>query len=235
MKIFGVIPARGGSKGIPRKNLCPLLGRPLIEYTIKAAQQSELLDDFWVSTEDEEIAEVSIALGAKVLKRPVFLAEDDTPSLPVLVHFINNIGISGDDAVCHLLPTYPLRDGALIDRVIESFQDKDPDSVKVVKRVKQHPFKMYTFGFYLTPYEDTPFRRGVGPDYPRQRLTPLLVGAAACDVIKASVIIGGSTEGERMLPYIISGETGIDIDQLTDIHAAEYLLEVGDYAIPAYR
>ena len=89
-KIVCVIPARGGSKGIPKKNIISLKGKPLISYTIRASLESEVCET-WVSTDSDEISDISMKFGARVLKRPAELAEDDSSTESVLIHFAENI------------------------------------------------------------------------------------------------------------------------------------------------
>ena len=124
--IFGVIPARGGSKGIPQKNVRQVCGKPLIAWTIEAAQQSVLLDRWVVSTEDPEIASISRLYGAEILDRPPQLATDTTPTLHVLKHALNHVSA---DIVVLLQPTSPIRSSGLIDRCIRQFQDTQADSL----------------------------------------------------------------------------------------------------------
>ena len=114
--VIGIIPARGGSKRVPRKNIRTLLGKPLIVWTFEAARQSLLLDRYVVSTEDNEIAEISQTYGVEVIQRPEELAMDDTPSLPVFQHAIEHLE---GDIIVILQPTSPLRTGADIDGAIE--------------------------------------------------------------------------------------------------------------------
>ena len=112
MTVVGIVPARGGSKGIPRKNIAPLLGKPLLAYTAEAALAARRLARVILSTDDDEIAEVGRRCGLEVLfMRPPELARDDTPMLPVVQHAVRWLEERGDryDAVCLLQPTNPLR------------------------------------------------------------------------------------------------------------------------------
>src|ERR1700754_4353235 len=117
MKLLAIIPARGGSKGVPRKNIRPLAGRPLIAYSIVAAQQSKAVDRLLVSTDDAEIADVSRTLGAEVHLRPAALAMDDTPTRDVLEWVVTELAAEGYgcDAVLTLQPTSPARTSKHID------------------------------------------------------------------------------------------------------------------------
>jgi CMP-N-acetylneuraminic acid synthetase len=126
MKVLGVIIARGGSKGIPRKNLADVGGKPLIYYTIDAAQQSRKLTSVIVSTDDEEIAVTSRHFGVDVpFMRPAELGSDQTLTIDVLIHVCHWMIDQGRryDAVCLLQPTSPQRSGELIDKCIEAFEN----------------------------------------------------------------------------------------------------------------
>lgn len=138
MRVLGIITARGGSKGIPRKNLAPVCGKPLIEYTIKSAQSARKLTETIVSTDDQEIAEVCMGLGVEApFLRPEELARDTTPTLPVLQHAITTLSERGRnfDAVCLLQPTSPQRSRDLIDRCIEQFETAGTDSLITVSKI----------------------------------------------------------------------------------------------------
>ena len=119
-RVIAIIPARGGSKGIPRKNIKPLLGKPLIAYTIEVAVASKLLDKIVVSTEDAEIAEISQRWGAEVVRRPEELARDDSPSVDAILHVIHWFEERGQyfDITALLEPTSPLRKADDLDNAI---------------------------------------------------------------------------------------------------------------------
>lgn len=107
--ILGLIPARGGSKRLPRKNVLPFNGRPLIAWTILEAAKSAYLDEIFVSTEDEEISLVSQSYGVDIIRRPLDLAVDTAPMYPTILHAIKRANLTDNDAVCLLHPTSPLR------------------------------------------------------------------------------------------------------------------------------
>lgn len=138
MKILGIIPARGGSKGIPKKNIRLLGSKPLLAYTSEVALQSSLLSEVIVSTDDDEIIAVAQKLGVKTpFKRPLELAQDDTPTLEVILHALNwykdqDIHF---DAVCLLQVTYPFRTLAFLNEAIEKFSSNDCDALISVQKV----------------------------------------------------------------------------------------------------
>ena len=134
MRVLGIITARGGSKGIPRKNIVPLAGKPLLAWTAEAALASKLTR-IVLSSEDLEIAEVAKRYGIEVpFLRPAELAQDETPTLPVLQDTVRRLAEADDhyDAVCLLQPTNPLRGPALIDQCIDLMESADVDSVFTV-------------------------------------------------------------------------------------------------------
>ena len=137
-KVLGIIPARGGSKGIPRKNIKLLGGKPVIHYTIDSAKKSQLLTDIFVSTDDLEIAEVAETAGIKVpFLRPSNLALDNSPSFDVITHVLDEFDKMGKqyDAICLLQPTSPFRELGFIDKCIEKFEKSDANSLISVLRV----------------------------------------------------------------------------------------------------
>jgi CMP-N,N'-diacetyllegionaminic acid synthase len=132
MRVLGLIPARGGSKGVPRKNISPLCGRPLLEYTAQSALAARRLSRVILSTDDHEIAELGESLGIVVpFMRPKELADDASPTLPVVLHALDFMQSGGEsfDAVCILQPTSPLRRSLDIDNCIELMEETGADSV----------------------------------------------------------------------------------------------------------
>ena len=136
-KIIAVIPARGGSKGIPRKNIKILAGKPLIAWTIETAKKSKYLDRVIVSTENREIAEISKKYGAEVVKRPEELATDAAPIEPVLeqvITYLENNENYNPDIIVLLQPTSPIRFARHIDEAVKTFLQGEYDSLMSVRR-----------------------------------------------------------------------------------------------------
>ena len=123
MEILSIIPARGGSKGIKRKNILPILGKPLVAYSIEASLNSKYITRTLVSSEDDEILEVSEKYGAETMRRPMELAQDVTKTAPVMVDVLNKLAKDGyePDYVVLLQPTCPLRDGNFIDKAFDFY------------------------------------------------------------------------------------------------------------------
>ncbi|EDP94260.1 acylneuraminate cytidylyltransferase family protein [Kordia algicida OT-1] len=148
MNILVVIPARGGSKGVPGKNKKLLNGKPLIQYSIDAALQSKYISEVVVTTDDSEIITIAKSLGANVpFVRPKHLAEDATPTLPVIQHAVSFLQNEGKrfDAICLLQPTSPFRPKGFLDKALETFKEKQTDSLVSVLEVPHEYNPHWTF------------------------------------------------------------------------------------------
>ena len=225
MRLLAVIPARGGSKGIPRKNVRPLCGRPLIAYSIDAARQSGSVDRTIVSTDDEEIAAISRGLGAEVRMRPAKLAQDDTPTRAVLAHVVAELAAESyvPDAVLTLQPTSPLRTVRHIDEAAALFA-ADPRADSLVSCIEVphvfHPRSVMRRNAdgYLEAFLPAP-----QPHRRQDKETVLARNGAAIYVTRtdrlAEYVFGG-----RLIPYLMDPESSIDIDTLDDLQVAERVL-----------
>ena len=222
MKLLAVIPARGGSKGIPRKNIKPLAGKPLIGWTIEAALKAQGIDRVIVSTEDKEIASVARQFGAEApFMRPLALAQDDTPGVAPVLHAIEQLP---DYDWCLLLqPTSPLRSNEDIEGIIKLGREEDTPSAVSITEVSKHPFWMYRWDDHQRLQPFIPNR----PDIARRQDLPLayvLNGAlylARTDwLIENQGFIGLETLG-----YVIPEERSVDLDTPMDWQWAEFLME----------
>ena len=222
--ILAVIPARGSSKGVPRKNVRLLCGKPLIVYTIEAALSSKLIDRVVVSTEDKEIAEISKEYGAEVISRPTELAQDATPSLPVFQHSIRHLEEVKDyhpEIIVILQPTSPLRIADDIDRLIEEFLKGSYHSIASVCEVEHPPHWMYTIvGERLKPLiengKNVVRRQDVRKVY---RLNGAIYVTSRDIIMKENRVLGRDTKA-----YIMPFERSIDIDTELDLKLAELLM-----------
>lgn len=236
--VLGIIPARGGSKSVPRKNLYPLAGKPLIAHTILVARSAKSLGRVIVSTDDPEIAEVGKRYGAEVpFLRPAALAADETPDLPVFEHALRALREADGyvpDAIVHLRPTQPLRTAQEVDGAVLLWVESGADCVKSVRAVSEHPFKMYRLsGDRLLPYLDSEERRRRGPDVPRQSLELLYLSSGVVDVIRREVVESGSTEGWRVVPYFTDPARYVNLDAPRDFEIAEALIRSCGWEVPA--
>lgn len=232
MQVLGLIPARGGSKSVPRKNIKLLAGKHLIAYTIEQARKSKLIARIVVSTDNEEIAEISRKCGAEVpFVRPRELAEDDTPDLPVFQHALRWLKVNESyvpDIVVHLRPTSPFRKAGHIDAGIELLmRDKKADSVRSVCEPGRTPYKMWKIkGGYLVPLL-TLDKKGIEAyNLPRQELPTVYWQTASVDVTRYNTIMEkNSMTGDRILPLVIGERYSIDLDSEIDFRIAEEIMK----------
>lgn len=200
--ILGITPARGGSKGIPRKNVLPIAGKPLLAWTIEAALRSKLIDRYVVSTEDQEIARVAAKYGAEVLKRPASLATDNASTLGVLEHAAALIPC---DTVVLLQATSPIRYTGLIDQCITEFKTKKYDSLAT--------------GFICTyvEYGENELRR--------QDIKGFFYDDGNVYVIKSDLLKIGDRYGKNIGRKIISRRENLEIDDIFDFWMVEKVLQ----------
>lgn len=227
MRVLGVIPARGGSKGIPRKNIRLLGGKPLIAWTIEAARQSRLLTRVILSTEDEEIAAVGRQWGVEVpFLRPAELAQDDTPTLPVVLHALDWFAAHGEsfEAVMVLQPTNPLRTAQDIDGAIERLEKTGADSViSFVDVGEKHPARMKVIDQDLRVW-DPPFaepKEGMR----RQDLPKYYLREGSIYLTRVNVLLEQqSFRGKDCRAWIIEPQRAVNIDEEMDFLLAEVVL-----------
>ena len=232
-----MIPARGGSKSIPGKNIRLLRGKPLLAYTIQEAVRSRYLQRLVLTTDDPEIAEVGRRFGAETpFIRPAALAGDTVTDLPVFRHCLEwlaaNQGSLTPDIVVHLRPTAPLRTVEHIDRGIGLLlAHPEADAVRSVCPAGQHPLKMWRVqGDSLRPFvpEDA---HGIREAYnrPRQELPAAYVQNGSVDVVRARVIMeDGSMTGRVIVPLVMDEAVSVNIDSPTDWRLAEIMLRDGN-------
>jgi N-acylneuraminate cytidylyltransferase/CMP-N,N'-diacetyllegionaminic acid synthase len=221
-----VIPARGGSKGVPHKNIVDLAGKPLIAYTIQAALKSKNSQRVIVSTDDVKIAEVAKSYGAEVpFLRPAELAKDDTPSLLVIQHAVKYLEENEGhkvDVVVVLQPTSPLRSEKYIDEAIEKLLRTGADSVVTVCEVKHHPFWSFIAkGDRLYPFS----KKGITTSR-RQDLPEIYAVNGAVYVVRRNVIFEqNALYGKDTRAVVMSYEESLDIDGYFDLFIAEMMLK----------
>jgi CMP-N-acetylneuraminic acid synthetase len=222
MRVLGVIPARGGSKGIARKNLAPLAGRPLLAYTADAVRASRRLARTIVSTEDPEIAAAAQAMSLEVpFLRPAALAADDTPMLPVVQHALQATG-GGFDAVVLLQPTSPLRRGEHIDAAVDLLESSGADSVVTVVEVP-HQYSPVSV-LRLEDGRLRPVQEGPRPTRRQDKPRFYARNGPAVVAVKASVVEAGSLYGDDSRPLVMPMRDSHDIDSADDLELIELLL-----------
>ena len=233
--ILAIIPARGGSKGIPRKNIRLFAGYPLIAWSIAAAKQSELVTRVIVSTDDEEIAAVAHEWGAETpFLRPTELAQDKTTDLPVFVHalkWLEDVEGYRPDAVVQLRPTSPIRSKGMVDDAIRILLDhKDAECVRGVVPAGQNPFKMWRFHGEDKPLNQLLEVPGIAEPYnaPRQILPSVYWQTGHIDVIRTTTISEKkSLTGNIIYPLVIDPKYTVDIDTPADWAKYEALVYSG--------
>lgn len=202
MNLLGVIPARGGSKGIPKKNIKMIAGKPLIVWTIEHAMASKLLTRFIVSTDSDEIAAVSRGAGAECLMRPEHLAEDLTPTIDVLKHIVEQ---NPCDAVVLLQPTSPIRNIGRIDECIRAYLDGGHDSLAT--------------GF-ICKYQEF----GKTEPMPRQKIEGFFYDDGNVYVTKSELVHKRRLFGADLRKFFTSREENVEIDDIFDMWIAEQIL-----------
>lgn len=223
MKVLGIIPARGGSKGIPNKNIRLLSGIPLIAHTIKAAKESKLLGDFIVSTDCINIKKVSETYGAKVYDRNKELASDNSPIEPTILELLDN-GYKSYDILLLLQPTAPIRNGGHIDDVISMFFGNKSIKrvISVVALEDIHPSRMYT----ITEDKTLHPLSNDGERLRRQELSKVYLRNGSIYAITTEEFIKtNKLIGEDKHAYVMPEETWANIDTERDFLIAEFLMQ----------
>lgn len=228
--VVAIVPARGGSKSIPQKNIKPLGGAPLLAYSIEAGLEAKSVDRVIVSTDDPDIAAIARKLGAEVpFMRPASLSDDATPDLPVFQHALDWLDTNAGwlpDIVVQLRPTTPLRPPDCVDAAVELLQlDPDADSVRGVVVASQNPFKMWRLqpDGAMVPLLDTAGPEGY--NQPRQELPVTYWQTGHVDAIRTATIREqASMSGMRIKPLVIDPIYTCDIDTEADWRQTEWIL-----------
>lgn len=217
-KVFALVPARGGSKGIPQKNIAPLLDQPLIAYTLLAAQASGVIDHIYVSSDDDQILSIAHYYGAERLKRDPHLARDESPTDPVIGEFIHRIKPAAKDIIVLLQPTSPLRTAEHISEALAEFRDFPMcRSLISVYEISNKYMKAYAGGGeFLHPLagEHTSYTR-------RQDLPSLYMPNGAIYIFKVEEFLREEKiPRTHTIPYLMSDNDSLDIDIPNDLTAA---------------
>lgn len=226
---IAIIPARGGSKGIPRKNLLKILDKTLVSWSVEFALSCPSISDVFVSTEDSTIADEAIKSGANIIERPNELASDEALDLPVFHHAIQYLREIGHnpDILVHLRPTAPLRSVDDLERAIKLLnENSEADSIRSVSPVSQHPYRVFNInesGYLRSIYSETI------PDsfiLRRQELPENYYYNCVLDVTRSSTVeIKQSMTGDKMLPLVMKAEGPLDIDTLMDFELLKFIME----------
>jgi CMP-N,N'-diacetyllegionaminic acid synthase len=225
--LLAIIPARGGSKGIPRKNMALLGGRPLVEYSIEAAKKSRFIDEILLSTDDDEIASVGRHFGLDVsYRRPAELAEDETAMIDTLEHGLHWIGNARGrlpDEVILLQPTSPLRSVQDIDGAIALFNESGAISLVSVHPMGEHPCECIVGNSkewkYLAPPPGGAVRR---QDYENNFF--FINGAIYLTGTKTLLSRRSFVYPQETVMFVMPRERGMDIDTYLDLNIAEAII-----------
>lgn len=217
MVTVAIIPARGQSKTLPRKNLRRLDGRPLIVHTIEAARNAALVDRVVVSTDDDAIARVALAAGAEVpFRRPAELATDEAPTIAAVLHAVDRVESAGGEVgdTVTLQPTSPFRTARMIDETIERMRETGADSAVSVAPVG---LPISVLGFIDA---DTFVTLARPADGRRQRAPTAFRLTGGIYVTSRSVLRSGALLGARPAALVVDGAAAMDIDTRADLDAA---------------
>lgn len=245
MEILAIIPARGGSKGIPGKNIKPIAGKPLIAWMIAAARGSKYVTRVIVSTDDERIAAIAREHGAEVpFLRPKELAQDLSTDVEFLTHALKTLKETEGyepDIVLRLPPTSPLCTSVHINEGVEKLlSDETLDAVRPVHEASKHPYKMWKMSETADTLEPLLPKSFTGFDepnnLPRQLFPKVYVHTGAMDIMRPRTILElRSTSGKRLGYFYMKPEDSINIDSPVDFEIAEILLKkraLGEGIIP---
>jgi N-acylneuraminate cytidylyltransferase len=237
-EVLAVIPARGGSKGIPRKNIRSFAGHPLIAYSIQAGLSAQTVTRVIVSTDDEEIAAVARQYGADVpFLRPGEFAQDQSLDLPVFQHVLEWLGEHENyhpDVVVQLRPTSPVRPPTLVDEAVRLLlEHPEADSVRGVVPAGQNPHKMWRIDPETGQMRPLLQVAGITEPYnaPRQVLPPVFWQTGHIDAIRPRVFAQGSMSGQVILPVMVEPAYTVDIDTPKDWARSEWLVWHSDLDI----
>lgn len=216
-KILAIIPARGGSKSIPKKNIIPVGGKPLIAWSIEAARKSKYIDKVIVSSDSEEILRVASKYGAEPIKRPAKLATDTALPEPVIFHVLDHLKMEKyiPDIIVYLQPTSPLRSSEDIDNAFDVFLKNKGTALNSVYEVEKNYLKTFLknkHGFLVGAVNDKyPFTN-------RQKLPSLYMPNGAIYIIYTSVFKKTKMLfADKTIPFLMHGEKNIDLDTMEDL------------------
>lgn len=229
-QVLALIPARGGSKSVPRKNLLPVAGKPLIAYSILHAQACPSITRVVVSTDDEEIAEVARSYGAEVpFKRPAEAATDSATDFQVFHHALSWLAeheAYAPELVVHLRPTGPVREVALIERAVQlMLANPEADALRSVGTAEQTPYKMWRIeDSFLRPLIELP-GYPEAHSMPRQKLPVAYWQNGYVDIVRPRTILElESMTGQVVLPFVVEGKIH-ELDYVEQIPALEAAVE----------
>jgi N-acylneuraminate cytidylyltransferase len=228
LKIVTIIPARGGSKSLPKKNIRLLDNKPLLCYSIDYSKKSSLVTKTIVTTDSQEIADIAKSCGAEVpFLRPSEYAQDDTRDYPFMKHALDYFESIGEvyDIYILLRPTSPIRPEGLIEKAIEIFENNfSASSVRSIAKIKEHPYRAWEINIDGSMQG---LVKSVEESYniPRQELPEIYFQTGDIEAIRRETILKGSISGDNIYPLIINHDEMVDIDEVSDFMKAEEKLK----------
>ena len=222
--IFGLIPARGGSKGLPNKNLAELCGFPMINYTISAARKSRFVENIFVSSNDPKILQCAKSQGVGTLKRPNKFSTDNSSPIDVVKHFSNylkNKNLHSDAIICYLQPSSPLRTEFHIDEAFELLKKTDQTTLISVSETINIPFKMFTIqnGKLRSLFDEKM------SNMRRQDLPKTYIVNGAIYIFPLVLFEKHNTfPSNGSVPYLMKKEESIDVDNENDLKAVKNIM-----------
>jgi CMP-N,N'-diacetyllegionaminic acid synthase len=223
--VIALIPARGGSKGVPRKNLAVLGGQPLVAHTVAAARQARAVDRVVVSSDDDEILALARSLGAEALPRPEAMASDTASAEAVVTHFMSTLSEAdrhADPLLIYLQPTSPLRTSAHIDAAFDLLERQGGSTLVSVVELNKSPYKSFALdaqGRMKSLFDERMSNAR------RQDLPPAYLPNGAIYIFGCSDFVArAGFPSNGSLPYVMSGQDSIDIDTREDLARAQRIL-----------
>ena len=223
--VFGLIPARGGSKGLVNKNMIDLLGQPLLHYTIDAAKKSKFIDTVIVSSDSNKILEFSLSQNVVPLTRPLSISNDKSSAVDVVNHFYDYIKLKyniNDIVICYLQPTSPLRNEHHIDNAFNLLIEQKSSTLLSINKSINIPYKMFKInekGFLESLFDEKLSNER------RQDLPNTFVANGAIYIFPLKTFkIKNKFPSNSSVPYIMSCDESIDIDDLEDLQRVESLM-----------
>jgi CMP-N-acetylneuraminic acid synthetase len=228
VRVASVVPARGGSKGLPGKNIRPLCGKPLLAYSVEAAQECKEIDSVWGNSDDPRALEIGRDLGAQIYERPAEHANDTATMQSVIADFARHLKTLAEppDAVMVLYPTHPLRTAADVRGIYHRFCAEGADRPIIgIKESKTHPYLFYTIDEHCRPKTFS----GIDPnrfyrrqDYPKAYELTTFACVLPLDEI---FTLNAQLQNDRTLAIFVDADKTVDIDTLADFELAEAVLE----------
>jgi CMP-N,N'-diacetyllegionaminic acid synthase len=222
-KFIALIPARGGSKGVKRKNLRALAGKPLLQHTVDAAKSCRFISDIFLSSEDAEILAAGEGMGCRPVPRSAALAQDESTANDVVFDFFKQVPLADDDVIVYLQPTSPLRTSAHLDDAITTMLAAEADGLVAVMELEKSPYK--SFALDANGRLESLFGEKYS-NYGRQQLPRTYMPNGAIYIFRKRFFVErGGFPSNGSLSYVMSPADSVDIDTESDLELAARMME----------